>query len=142
MNTLEISTDKKVDTIFNNYPNFVKDKMLFLRNLVLETAKETEEIHQIEETLKWGEPSFITKQGSTLRMDWKPKLPNQYAMYFSCSSRLIDTFKMVFPNTFHYEGKRAIVFQLDEEIAIEELKQCIQAALMYHKVKQHISLGL
>lgn len=142
MKAFKIKTDEKVEAVFNNYPDLVQDKMLFLRNLVLETAKEIDEVHQIEETLKWGEPSFITKHSSTLRMDWKPKLPNQYAMYFSCSSRLVDTFKMVYPNTFHYEGKRAIIFQLDEEIALEELKQCIQATLMYHKVKQHISLGL
>jgi hypothetical protein len=82
MKKLELKSNPKVDEIFANYPDFVRDKMLFLRGLVIETAKETEGIDKLEETLKWGEPSYVTKNGSTLRMDWKEKAPNQYAMYF------------------------------------------------------------
>ena len=66
----------------------------------LETAKEIEEITKLEETLKWGEPCYITKTGSTLRMDWKAKTPTQYALYFKCTSRLVETFKLHFKNTF------------------------------------------
>ena len=139
---LEIKTDPRVDIVFENYPDFVKDKMQFLRALVIETAEETEGISNLEETLKWGEPSFITKNGSTLRMDWKDKHPNQYALYFNCSTRLIDTFRLVFSDVFQFEGNRAIVFQLNEKIPIEELKTCIKATLTYHKVKNLITLGM
>jgi predicted DNA-binding transcriptional regulator YafY len=37
---------------------------------------------------------------------------------------------------------RAIVFQLNQEIPVLELKACIKATLMYHKVKHHITLGI
>lgn len=136
------TTNPAVDDIFDNYPKEVRDKMHFLRNLVIKTAEEIEEVTQLEETLKWGEPSYVTKYGSTLRMDWKAKKPEQYAMYFQCTSRLVDTFKLVYPNTFNYEGNRAIVFKLNEKIPVLELKKCIKAALMYHKVKQLITLGI
>lgn len=116
--------------------------MLVLRQLVLQTAKETAEVEELEETLKWGEPSYVTKIGSTLRMDWKSKTPDQYAMYFQCTSRLVDTFKGLFKNTFEFEGKRAIIFQLDDKIPEEELKYCIKAALTYHKVKHLPTLGI
>jgi len=96
----------------------------------------------LEETLKWGEPSFVTKNGSTLRMDWKEKMPNQYAMYFQCTSRLVDTFRLVFDDKFQFEGKRAIVFQLNRKIPESELKECIKASLTYHKVKGLITLGI
>jgi len=142
MSKLKISTEPKVEVVFKNYPKNVRKKMLFLRELVFETAKETEEIDTIEETLKWGEPSYITKKGSTLRMDWKEKKPEQYAMYFKCTSRLVETFKSVFGSTFNYEGKRAIVFQLDDKIPTKELKQCIKTTLLYHQVKKDVSLGL
>ena len=142
MENLEINTNPEVDKVFNNYPENVRDKMLALRKLVLETANEIEEITTIEETLKWGEPSYLTKNGSTIRMDWKSKNPNQYAMYFKCTSRLVETFKIIYHKTFEFEGKRAIVFQLNDEIPISELKSCIKTALSYHKVKHLPTLGI
>lgn len=141
MGRLKLNTDPKVDEIFANYPIYVREKMDFLRSLVIETAEE-EGIDELEETLKWGEPSFVTKNGSTLRMDWKERSPGQYAMYFQCSSRLVETFRMVFNHTFQYEGKRAIVFQLDQKIPELELKECIKATLTYHKVKHLLTLGI
>jgi hypothetical protein len=96
----------------------------------------------LEETLKWGEPSFLTKNGSTIRIDWKKNKPEQYAMYFNCSSRLVPTFKLVFKDLFTFEGDRAIIFQMGDTIPQEELKTCISTALTYHKVKQLPLLGL
>lgn len=142
MRKLVLKTNPKVNDIFVNYPDFVRDKMEFLKELVIETAEETEGISEMEMKLKWGEPSFITKTGSTLRIDWKEKSPDQYAMYFQCTSRLVDTFKMVFDDKFHYEGNRAIVFQLDQKIPVVELKECIKACLTYHKVKHLVTLGI
>ena len=142
MKNLIIKTNPKVELVFDNYPDLVRNKMLTLRKLIIETAKEIEEITILEETLKWSEPSYLTKIGSTIRMDWKPKYPNQYAMYFKCTSRLVETFKLVFNNTFEFEGKRAILFQLEDEIPTEALKYCIRAALTYHKVKQLPTLGI
>ncbi len=89
-----------------------------------------------------GIPSFVTKSGSTLRMDWKEKSPDQYAMYFQCTSRLVDTFRIVFGHKFQYEGKRAIVFQLNQIVPEKELKACIKASLTYHNVKKLLTLGI
>ncbi|APY12585.1 hypothetical protein BWZ22_15755 [Seonamhaeicola sp. S2-3] len=139
---MKLKTNKKVATVFNNYPEHIKDKMHVLRALIIETAKETKTIDALEETLKWGEPSYITKHGSTLRIDWKPKTPKQYAMYFQCTSRLVSTFKSIFKNVFEFEGNRAIIFKLDKDINKEALKHCIKAALTYHKVKQFPTLGI
>ncbi len=75
-------------------------------------------------------------------MDWKPRAPGEYALYFQCTTRLVETFKMVFGNLFQYEGNRAIIFQLDQKIPEEALKACIKATLNYHKVKHLITLGL
>lgn len=144
----EVITDPKVEKVFANYPDFVRDKMQKLRELIIDTAEDSEEIYKLEETLKlgetlkWGEPSFVTKTGSTLQIDWKEKTPNQYAMYFQCSSRLVDTFRLVFDYQFKYEGNRAIVFQLNQKIPEQELRECIKAALNYHKVKHLITLGM
>lgn len=137
-----IKRDPKVNKVFAKYPDNVRDKMNFLRELVIETAEETEGLKVLEETLKWGEPSFVTKNGSTLRIDWKAKAPDQYAMYFQCTSRLVETFRLVFDNKFQFEGNRAIVFQLNQKIPVNELKECIKASLTYHSVKNLLTLGI
>lgn len=142
MSKLQITTNPKVEEVFANYPDFVRVKMEFLRELVIETAEEIKEVTHLEETLKWGEPSYLTKRGSTLRMDWKSKKPDQYAMYFKCTSRLVETFRIVYKDNFHFEGNRAIVFQMDDKIPKQELTECIKATLTYHKVKHLPTLGI
>lgn len=138
---MELTTDARVEEVFDNYPQQVKQQMLYLRELVLKTASEIEELHQLDETLKWGEPSYVTKFGSTLRIDWKVKAPEQYAMYFKCTSKLVPTFKTVFKDKFNFEKNRAIVFKLNEKIPETELILCIAMALTYHKIKHLPLLG-
>jgi len=84
----------------------------------------------------------LTDFGSTIRIDWKEKAPNQYAMYLNCTSKLVETFKKKFDGIFKFEGNRAIVFQMDDDIPNFELKICISAALQYHKVKHLTNLGM
>lgn len=142
MSNLKLKVNPKVEEVFVNYPNRVRHKMQGLKELVIATAKETEGLDELEITLKWGEPSFISEYGSTIRMDWKARTPNQYVLYFQCTSRLVDTFRLVFGSKFQYEGKRALIFQMDQKIPNAELKACIKAALRYHKVKDQMTLGI
>lgn len=139
---LEVKTNPEIELVFDNYPEFVQNKILALRELIVQSANEMDGISYLEETLKWGEPSYLTKHGSTIRIDWKAKSPNQYAIYFKCTSRLVETFKTVFQDIFVFEGKRAIIFQLEEEIPRAALKSCIKAALRYHKIKHLPTLGI
>ena len=127
---------------FENYPQHIRPKLEFLRKLIIEEANSLDTITDLEETLKWGEPSFLTKKGSTIRIDYKEKNPDQYAMYFKCTSKLIPTFKIVFGKIFSYEKNRAILFKLNDEIPTKELKVCIRIALTYHQVKHLPNLGI
>jgi len=139
---IQIDSHPSVKLVFDKYPEEVRTQLIRLRELVLESARELDGISTLEETLKWGEPSYLVKKGSTIRMDWKPKAPDQYAMYFKCTSRLVETFKTVYGDLFDYEGTRAIVFKQNEKIPVQELKQCIKAALRYHKIKHLPTLGI
>ena len=60
---LEIKSNPKVQIVFNNFPKFIRDKILSIRKLVLETAHEIDGLNMLEETLKWGEPSYLVKNG-------------------------------------------------------------------------------
>lgn len=139
---MELNFHPEVKAVFDAYPNSVKHQMLHLRELVLSAAAEIEGLEVLEETLKWGEPSYLTKHGSTVRMDWKEKSPDQYALYFKCTSKLVPTFKVLYKDLFRFEGDRAIVFKLNEKPPDRELKHCISLALRYHKLKSLPLLGV
>ncbi len=141
MKNLKITSNPKVDLKLQSYPKEIQAKIAYLRNLVIEVATEHEEITEIEETLKWGEPSYLVKKGSTIRIDWKTKSPDQYAMYFKCTSKLVSTFRAVYGDVFKYEKNRAILFGLKDKVPKKELKECIGLALQYHKVKNLPNLG-
>ncbi|WP_277479083.1 DUF1801 domain-containing protein [Catalinimonas alkaloidigena] len=142
MKNIQIKSSPEVESVFNNYPELVREKMIKLRKLVLAAAEETAGIARVEECLKWGEPSYLTKHGSTVRMDWKEKSPDQYAIYFKCTSKLVPTFRERYQDVFTFEGNRAIVFQMNDHLPEDELKKCISTALTYHQVKHLPMLGL
>ena len=131
----------EVKKIFDSYPNNIRSKMMVLRQLILDTAKEMDDIKSIDETLKWGEPSYLTKGGSTIRMDWKKSKPEQYANYFHCKTKLVDTFKELYKSNFNFDGNRAIVFNVKDKVAVNELKHCISLSLTYHSIKHLPLLG-
>lgn len=138
---MELISDPRVKPVFDSYPETVRGHLLHLRQLVLDTAAEIDGLNKLEETLKWGEPSYLTKHGSTLRIDWKKKNPGQYAIYFKCTSSLVPTFKILFDELFQFEGSRAIVFKLNSNPPEKEIKQCIKMALTYHRIKHLPLLG-
>ena len=139
---MDIIQNPQVIEIFNNYPANMRHNLRFLRQLIVETALETEDINQLEETLKWGEPSYLTNGGSTIRIHWKKSNPDHYMMYFNCKTKLVDTFRELFRDEFLFEGNRAIIFIDGDEIPMNELKLCISLSLTYHSRKHLPMLGL
>ena len=123
---------------FSAYPPNVRPKLLALRELVFQAAAAAEGVGEIEETLRWGEPAYVTrnKSGSTVRMDWKKKDPVHYAMYFNCQTNLVETFRTMFPNDFKFEGNRALVFSLEDKVPRDSLAMCVVASLTYHSKKR------
>ncbi|MCF6318138.1 MAG: DUF1801 domain-containing protein [Proteobacteria bacterium] len=139
---MKVIESKEAVFIINSYPNNAKEKLLFLRSLIIETATDLKGIEKIEETIKWGEPSYITKNGSTIRIDWKAKTPNQYSMFFNCKTKLVDTFKELYNDILTFKGNREITFEMEENIAVEELKHCVEIALTYKSRKNLPLLGV
>lgn len=132
----------EVANVFNGYPKHMRQKIMLLRQLVLDTASESKDVGALEETLKWGEPSYLTKNGSTIRMDWKNSTPDQYALYFHCKTKLVDTFKELFGDKLNFDGNRAIVFHQNDDIPIDVVKHCIFLSLTYHSRKHLPMLGV
>ena len=127
-----------VAQVFSAYPSGMRRRLLVLRSLIFETAAAIDGVGKLEETLKWGEPAYVTSQsksGSTIRIDWKKSKPSQYAIYFHCQTNLVETFRTLFPGEFKFEGNRAIVFNESDIVPTDSLAFCIAAALTYHRSK-------
>jgi hypothetical protein len=126
-----------VAAAFAAYPEAVRDRLLALRSLILETAATTEGVGPVEETLKWGQPSYLTpasRSGSTIRID---RLKHGgYAMFFHCQTNLVETFRAHYSEALRFAGNRAIEFSDDEALPAEPLRHCVALALTYHARKR------
>ena len=120
---------------YDAFPPVIRRKLLVLRELVFRTAASTEGVGELEETLKWGEPAYLTpatRSGSTVRLGWKKARPLEYALYFNCQTTLVDTFRTLFPKELRFEVNRAIVLLEADSVPTQALRFCIAAALTYH----------
>ena len=132
-------SDARVAEVFANYPAAVRPKLLKLRELIFQTAARDPAIGLLEETLKWGQPSYLTtetKSGSTIRLDALRGKRDGYALYFHCQTNLVEEFRKRFRGKFSYEGNRALLFSTAIPIATKDVCECISAALTYHLDKR------
>ncbi len=125
----------EVERVFLSYPEEIRDELYALRKLILETASSTEGVGPITETLKWGEPAYLTERtqsGSTIRLGWKADAPSRYAMYVHCQTSLVEQFRSVCPEL-SYDGNRAVVFDRSKRLPRAKVAMCIELALTYHR---------
>lgn len=128
----------EVTAVFESYPDHIRQQLLLLRQLILDTAAATPGVGEIVETLKWGQPSYLTvkpKSGTTIRIDAYNVQKQQVGVYVSCQTSLIDSYRQIYP-ALTYEGKRAIILNTADELPIEPLRHCIELALTYHRNKK------
>ena len=131
-------SDSAVASVFKAYPPGLRVKLMALRELVFDTAEKTAGVGRLSETLKWGQPSYLTEEtgsGTTVRID-RLKTGDGYAVYFHCQSGLVGQFRELYPGTFKYEGKRAILFDTADRPPNRELAHCIALALTHHSRKK------
>ncbi len=132
----------EVAAVFATYPKAVKTKLLFLRQLIFDVASKTDGVLELEETLKWGQPSYLTtqsKSGSLIRIDQIKSQEGGVAIYFHCQTTLVDTFKEMFRDVFKFGGNRSILFDKTDKIPVKELHHCIALALTYHLNKKRMN---
>ncbi|MBD1558062.1 DUF1801 domain-containing protein [Vibrio sp. S9_S30] len=129
-----------VSDVFQQYPETIRQRLMQVRALLYDVAKE-QTLGEVEETLKWGEPSYLSRNGSTVRLGWKQSAPDLYCVYFHCQTRLVETFRALYGDDLAFQGNRAIAFHIDKPLAESELKHCLYLALNYHKLKNQPLLG-
>ena len=132
------SQNPDVEAVFQAYPARLRPKLQRLRRLIFETAASTEGVGALEETLKWGQPSYLTtetKSGSTIRIDRVKADPERYALYFHCQTNLVETFRQLYPDELTFGGNRSILLNAADTLPEAALRHCIALALTYHRRK-------
>ncbi|PHM46064.1 hypothetical protein Xmau_00459 [Xenorhabdus mauleonii] len=128
--------NNEVHAIFNHYPEQHQKSLLAIRELIFDVASKTEGVGLITETLKWGQPSYLTletRSGTTIRLD---RFDNSHvALFFHCQTTLVDTFRTLFPEL-TYSKNRAIVLDPEVDLPVDELKMCIEMSLTYKLKKR------
>ena len=124
-----------VEDVFTGYAPAVRAALLVLRALIFDTASKTAGVGQVEETLKWGQPSYLTPatgSGSIIRLDRLKGDDRGYALYFHCQTGLVDLFRTQYGDLLHFEGNRSLHFSIDDTLPTEAVRHCIAQALTYH----------
>ena len=105
------------------------------------SVAENHNLGEVQETLKWGEPSYLVNKGSPVRIDWKPQSPNQYYIFFHCQTKLVDTFSELYLNAIEFQGNRAIVLNVDQRLPEAIVRHCVKLAFQYKAIKHLPLLG-
>ncbi len=122
-----------VEAAYARFPAEARATLLGLRDLIFEVANETDGVGRLTETLKWGEPSYLTeesKSGTTIRLGCTRQ--GACALYVHCQTTLVSQFREWFGDALEFEGNRAVLVPTGEPLLRDVLRQCIAAALTYH----------
>ena len=124
-----------VAAAYRSFPPAARRYLERIRALIFETAAALDGVGPITETLKWGEPAYLTERsrsGTTVRLGWKAARPQECALLVHCQTTLVDTWRSLFPELI-FDGNRALRLPLDEPLPEPALRRCIEMALTYHR---------
>jgi hypothetical protein len=134
-----VFSDPAVGAAFDRYPEPIKARLLALRQLIFDTAAATPGVGALQETLKWGQPSYLTadsRSGSTIRIDQVKSAPGHCGIYVHCQTDLVETFRQLYPTEFTYVGNRCIVLNVTDAVPELALRHCVALALTYHLTRR------
>jgi hypothetical protein len=126
----------EVAAVFSTFPSSVRATLLEVRELIFETAAQIEGVGPLKETLKWGEPAYLTEatgSGSTIRLGRSRSSERECAVLFNCRTTLVDDFRERFPEMFAYEKNRALLLHAGKPLPEAPLSTCLGMALTYHR---------
>jgi hypothetical protein len=119
------------------FPETMRETAQALVSLVNETASSLPGVGQLEDSLKWGEPSFAPKRknvGSSVRI--AARRDGRIAMNFICHTGLVERFREIYSSKLEFEGNRTIVVDPEKPVQREEIGHCVAMALTYHLGKR------
>ena len=118
--------------VFDRYPPAVATTLRNVRRLIFDVAGSMPGVGALAETLKWGEPAYLTQatgSGSTIRLGRYEDA--RCAVYVNCRTNLIERFRQHSADAV-CDGRRALVLEATPVLPAY-LADCIGMALVYHR---------
>ena len=128
--------DQSIADALDKFEPAMRRQLMALRHLILETAERLE-VGPLTETLKWGQPAFLTdasKSGTTIRIGAAKDQPEICALFVHCQTTLVAEFREIIDHPeISFEGNRAVLFPAAEPLPSEPLVHCVSQALTYKR---------
>jgi len=108
-----------------------------LRGLIYETAADHPAVGELTETLKWGQPSYLTeksKSGTTIRLGWA-ETGATVSLFVHCQTSLVGEWRERYGDALTFVGNREISIPTDTDLPRAPLQHCVAMALTYHSRK-------
>ncbi len=120
----------EVAAAFAALPDEIRPTLDRLRALIFAVA-EAQAATPLKETLRWGQPAYLAPKGSTLRLG----LANtgEAALFVTCSTNLIDSYRHIAPEGTRFEGNRAVLVGRRDKVDEAALAPLIARALTYQR---------
>lgn len=136
---------KDVKSAFDSFPKDARARLMEIRDLIFKCAASDDAIGELTETLKWGEPAYLTEQtgsGSTIRLGFKESQPESVGVYFNCQTTIINDIQQRYADKFTCKHNRVLLLPVKQPVPAEELSECMNIALKYHVNKKARKAGL
>jgi len=117
---------------FACFPEAARARLLEARRQVFAAAGDDPRVGELTETLKWGEPAYLTettRSGSTLRLGLAGK-PAEAALLLNCRTGLVEEIRARYGDLFRYAGTRGVL--LSDATPPEAVRHCAALALTWH----------
>lgn len=126
--------DPGVHAAFEAFPETYQQPLRDLRQLILETAEDDPRVGTLQETLKWGQPSWLPVRpcvGTTIRLG-TDRSGAHLALFFHCQTSVIRDFRSGPGKDMRFDGNRAILLDPENPLPRDLLRLPIRHALTYH----------
>jgi len=120
-----------VRAAFDAFDPVPRALLLTLRTAIFDTAK-TLPVGRIEETLKWGQPSYATpntRAATPIRLGVTKT--GDVGVFTHCQSTVMSDFRALAPPHMRFDGNRALLLPPSKPFVINDITPLIRAALSY-----------
>ncbi len=124
-----------VAVAYDSFPTDTRARLLNIRDLIFDIAGSDPRIGALTETLKWGQPAYLThhpKSGTTIRLGEHNQFPGHCALFVHCQTSLVGQWRDLYTGELKFDGNRAILFDAGKPLPGDPLRHCIAMALTYH----------